>query len=261
MMKLQRSTWTLLGIAVLLGGFVLVTELQRLQPDEVESVATDQSGTDLFAFEEEDIQAFTVETGDRTLSFRQDEAGTWQMIEPEAQAASDPTVAFLLNQLAIAKAQSPTDVTAEQLSEFGLADPLATVTVTLDTGNEHTLILGDTNFSGDSRYAIADPPADPAADDLATDATDTTAVTTVVLVPNAIASAVDRPLEEWEALDIPVAGESPTDETDTETNPSETRSETEDTGSEAESADAADTDPANPDASDSDDFEADPSRD
>lgn len=206
-MKLQRSTWTLLGVAVILGGYVLVTELSRSQSDS-STVAT-AGNQDLFRFEEDDIQSFIVTTAEETLAFEKRE-GTWQMTEPVAKKANDATVAFLLNQLATGRANSPTEATAEQLTEFGLAEPFATIQVTLANGNTHSLLLGDVNFSGEFRYAIADP--DPA---LAT-TTDTEPAAgtkaTVVLVPNTFASAVNRPLEEWQNLELVPEIEPPSEE-------------------------------------------------
>lgn len=207
-MKLQRSTWTLLGVAVILGGYVLVTELSRSQSDS-STVAT-AGNQDLFRFEEDDIQSFIITTQDQTLAFEKDSDGVWQMTEPVAERANDSTVAFLLNQLATGRSNSPTEATADQLAEFGLAEPFAAVQVTLANGDTHSLLLGDVNFSGEFRYAIADP--DPALTSTTNTEPAAGTKTTVVLVPNTFASAINRPLEEWQNLEVIPEIESPSEE-------------------------------------------------
>ncbi|MGP1386217.1 MAG: DUF4340 domain-containing protein [Thainema sp.] len=213
-MKLQRSTWTLLGIAVILGGYVLATELSRSQSDS--STLATAGDQDLFRFEEDDVQSFTVVTEEQTLAFEKDDEGVWQMTSPVAKRANDATVAFLLSQLATGRASSPTETTAEQLAEYGLAEPFAKIDVKLANDDSHTLWLGDVNFSGESRYAIADP--DPALTTTADTEPAANTEATVILVPNVFASAVERPLEEWQNLEVvpeiePPAGDSPEDET------------------------------------------------
>jgi hypothetical protein len=185
-MKFKPTTLALVAIAILLGGVVYFTETRRSSSPE----ATEGAGGSIFEFEESQVQSFTVETPEQTLSFAKDDAGQWQMQQPEPGLASDASVAYLLNLLATAESDRPLTVPAANVSEFGLDEPAATINVVLDNQETHQLILGSANFDNSAIYAQADPE---------TTAEETTeeAELTVLLVSPDFENAVNRPLEEW----------------------------------------------------------------
>jgi hypothetical protein len=181
-MKLPKMTMALVTVAVVLGGVVAIMQIQ----DSSQSEELAEQGDRIFQFEEGQVQQFTVKTADQTLAFAKDDGGTWQMTEPEEAIADAASVAYLLNLLATGSSERTLTVPAADQSEFGLDEPLATVTATLEDDTTHTLILGDYDFNGIYLYAQADPPAESEAE------------VTVMLVSADFENAVTRPLEDWQ---------------------------------------------------------------
>ena len=217
-MQLQRTTWVLMGLAILLGASVLVLELrQDPEPGAIAASDTDSSGSDLFAFEEQDIQALTMDSAAQTLAFERDAERNWRMTQPESSLANQSAVAYVLNLMVTSQATSPTEITPNQKQDFGLEVPYATLEVTLQNGQTHRLVLGDTNFDGASRYAIVTSDAEAASKS-------ESEPLTVVLVPNTFVSAIDRPLQDWQQVELP--SPEPTPETSDDTSDS-TESEAE----------------------------------
>jgi hypothetical protein len=188
-MKFKPTTLALVAIAILLGGVVYFTETRNSSSPET----TEEAGGSIFEFEESQVQSFTVETPDQMLSFEKDDAGQWQMQQPESAPASDASVAYLLNLLATGESDRTLTVPAADTAEFGLDEPSATINVVLDNEETHQLVLGGANFDNSAIYAQADPEAnsEPSADE---------AETTVLLVSPDFVNAVNRPLEEWRSL-------------------------------------------------------------
>jgi hypothetical protein len=224
-MKLQRTTWILVGFALILGGGVYFSERQSATQTET---ATTQPQR-LFDFTEAEVQTVIVEREDDTLEFERtdDETQPWQMTDPEDVPASEPAIAFLLNFLIEREAERRFTAERDRLPEYGLDDPFATITVTVtDREDEQTLVLGQPNFDENFLYARLNPPE-----------TDDSEVE-VFLVPYEIRYAVEREYDEWklarEQTEIPeddAEAEAPEDETeieDTETT-EETDPEAEDT--------------------------------
>ncbi len=198
-MKFQRSTLILVGAAFLLGAGVLIAESQRSQSP---TSTTDTASTaPVFSFEEADVATLTVDRGNETLVFEQDDAGNWQMLEPESALAEPGAIAFLLSRLNTDSPLQTVTMQADQATDFGFNAPLGIVTVTLNDGTEHELILGGPDFSGSANYAVIDP--DPWPPEEGTEYS-------VFVVTRDVANGINRPREEWlmpvEALE-PEAGE------------------------------------------------------
>jgi hypothetical protein len=175
-------TMALVTVAVVLGGVVAIMQIQESsQPEDVA-----QSGEDIFAFEESQVTEFTLETADQSIAFARDNGGLWQMTKPEEAIANAASVAYLLNLLATGRSDRILTVPSTDRPEFGLDDPLATITATLEDGTTHTLLLGSYDFNGAFIYAQADPPEEPDEE------------MQVLLVSADFENAVTRPLEEWQ---------------------------------------------------------------
>ena len=143
-MMLKRGTLLLLLSAIALGGAVLLLENQT-GPRSPEQASGDVQTTDsekLFPFEEDEVEQFSVtrqleasaaeqskNQTNETLSFVKTESGTWEMTAPEAAKAEGGAIAFLLSQVSTPTAV-PVSVKANNLEEFGLAEPEATVSIT-----------------------------------------------------------------------------------------------------------------------------------
>ncbi len=192
-MKLQRSTLALVATALLLGGWVAFSQSRGgRSPAPGLPPGTTSTARPVFDFQEKDVVKLRVETPGQTVAFEQDEQGFWQMREPEEHPAEEAAIAFLLSRLVTDGLVSTTQADAAQQGEFGLAEPFATVTLTLQDGTEHSLVLGGADFSRKNYYALIDPPSFPLPSDAGK-------VDIAVLSEN-IFNGVDRPLAEWKAV-------------------------------------------------------------
>lgn len=180
-MKFQPTTIVLVLVALLLGGVVLVTTRQSADQPGTESA----EASDLFDFTEDQVQSFTLETPLQSLAFEKDAEGIWQMTEPETVPASDASIAYLLDLLATGSSTRAFTAPVGDREDFGFHQPLATITVTLDDQETHTLVLGEYDLTRTARYALVDSPT-PDPEEL-----------TISLVSPNFENAVSRPLDEW----------------------------------------------------------------
>ncbi len=195
-MKFQRSTVILVGVALLLGAGVLIAESQRARNPETAEVGDSQQP--ILDFAETDVATLTVERAGETLVFQRQEGDTWQMVEPETSLAEPGAVAFLLSRLNTDAPLQTVTMGPNQTEEFGFTTPVGTVTVTLDDGTEHVLILGGEDFSGTANYAVISPSPWPPEPD--------GAEYSVLVVTRDVANGINRPLEEWK---MPVEAPAP----------------------------------------------------
>ncbi len=180
-MKLQKSTLTLLISAVVLTFGVVVYETQYSDGPRSEDT---EGGDRLFTFEETDVEQLTLERNDETLAFAQnldnpDIEVSWRMVEPEETLAEPAAVAYLLNILTTDPSLQTLTATAEQLVQYGLDDPNATIELVLADETTHTVKIGGTDFSGDNRYVQVDNGEK------------------VYVVSGGITNGIERPVEEW----------------------------------------------------------------
>jgi hypothetical protein len=186
-MKFQRNTVILVGVALLLGAGVLIAESQRARTPDTAEVG-DRRGA-IFPFAETDVTTLTVERDGEILVFQRDDQGTWQMTAPTTALAEPGAIAFLLSRLNTDAPLQTVTMGADQAEEFGLLNPLGTVTVGLQNGTEHALILGGPDFSGSANYAVIDPPTWPPQANGAD--------YTVLVVSRDVANGINRPRAEW----------------------------------------------------------------
>ena len=182
---MKRTTLILLLLALGLGGFVYFYEIRgATQRQEAK-----EQQRQLFSFEEDRVQSFTIEKQNQTLEFersQQSGASQWQMKSPTDTPASDAAVAYLLDLLASGTSDRALTIGDDRLGEYGLESPQATVEVKLNNGETHRLILGKPDFNRNFLYAQVDPPAQ------------STSQVKVLLVPTNFENAVNRPLSEWQ---------------------------------------------------------------
>ena len=239
-MKLQRSTLVLVVGALLLGGVTLFTQARQSNRP---TTAQGEAASPVYGFDEADVVSLHIETQTQAVTFQRDEAGFWQMTSPEAHPAEEAAIAFLLSRLTTDGLLRTTTIDAANQAEFGLDVPFATLEITLQDETNHSLVLGDADFSGQNSYALIDPETIPLSE--------AAGEVTVVLVSDDVLNGVDRPLEEWQAVvetpaetddaereaeagasDAPAAGDAPPIEGDTD---AESEAPTPETESGAES--------------------------
>lgn len=186
-MKLQRSTVALVGIALLLGAGVLFSESRRSSSPEAEQAQPAEAP--IFNFAEADVAALTVERGDETLRFERNDQEVWQMVAPRQAPAEEGAIAFLLSRLVTDAPVRRLTLNRDQQAEFGFDEPAGTVTLTLEDGTTHTVVLGAKDFSGEALYALVDQPQVPLPE--------TAGEVPLYLVSINVANGVERPLAEW----------------------------------------------------------------
>ncbi|MEQ8386461.1 MAG: DUF4340 domain-containing protein [Coleofasciculus sp. A1-SPW-01] len=215
-MKLQKTTWMLLILALFLGGFVYFYEIVGTPQREAAKEAEKQ----LFSFEEDEIQRVNIYIQEESRKFErvsEPEPG-WRMTEPKDVPASDPSVAFLLNLLVEGKSDRIIpNVSPENLKEYGLDKPQAMVTVRLNNDETHEILLGKPDFNNSFLYAQVDP------------FSDKSQKSNVFLVPMDFEYAVNRPLSEWEQTKEETPEETEPSDTENEESTSETEPATEET--------------------------------
>jgi hypothetical protein len=215
-MKLQKTTWVLLIVALFLGGFVYFYEIVGTPQREAAKEAEKQ----LFSFEEDEIQRVNIYIQEESRKFErvsEPEPG-WRMTEPKDVPASDPSVAFLLNLLVEGKSDRIIpNVAPENLKEYGLDKPQAMVTVRLNNDETHEILLGKPDFNNSFLYAQIDPFSDKSQQ------------SNVFLVPMDFEYAVNRPLSEWEQPQETITEETESSDTENDESASEAESTTEET--------------------------------
>lgn len=215
-MKLQKTTWVLLIVALFLGGFVYFYEIVGTPQREAAKEAEKQ----LFSFEEDEIQRVNIYIQEESRKFErvsEPEPG-WRMTEPKDVPASDPSVAFLLNLLVEGKSDRIIpNVPPENLKDYGLDKPQAMVTVRLKNDETHEILLGKPDFNNSFLYAQVDPFSDKSQQ------------SNVFLVPMDFEYAVNRPLSEWEQPQETITEETESSDTENDESASETESTTEET--------------------------------
>jgi Domain of unknown function (DUF4340) len=182
-MKFQRTTWILISLALALGGFVYLYEIQG--KDKRETIEAKQK--QIFAFKAEEIKGLTIERNGQILKFEREgnDNKSWQMKQPENSPASDPTITFLLNLLVPGKSDRSFSVIGDRLQEYGLDRPIAKISLLLKNGKTQEIILGKPDFQNEFIYAQVDPP------------NQTQSEQKIILVSKDFQSAVERDLEEW----------------------------------------------------------------
>jgi Domain of unknown function (DUF4340) len=181
-MKLQRTSFGLLIVAALMAGIVAVYEQQ--QKTSPTGSAVDQPASQrVFDFDEAAIALVTIETRRPPITIERVD-GQWRLSAPLKVPANPATVAFLTNLLTTTQRDRTLNVSPDRAAEFGLDQPMGTITITLADQKKHKLVLGKPSFDRTFLYALIDP--DPQAKELA-----------VSLISPQFANAVDRDLAEW----------------------------------------------------------------
>jgi len=185
-LKINRLTWGLLGVALLLVGTVAVWEFrQTADPAETVGIIPDRRQ---FTFSADTVQAIAIRQGGQYLKLYRGSGDklTWKMDWPQPVEVSLPAVDFLLNTLTASQNDRDFETSTEQLSEYGLTEPAATMTIQLVTGKAHELVLGNADFRGDSLYALIDPP------------NPLTETSRIHLVPRSLLELARRSPQDWQ---------------------------------------------------------------
>lgn len=182
-MKLQQTTWILVSIALILGGFVYFSEIQGQANQEAIAAKEKQ----VLNIQEKNIKKITIEKKEQTIELEKtkNNLSPWQMKKPENTPASDASVSFLVDLLVKGKSDRAFTTSSNQLQEYGLDRPIARVKIELQDRKNHELILGKPNLNDKFIYAQVDPDKQKQQE------------LEVILVPKNFQYAVERELSEW----------------------------------------------------------------
>lgn len=215
-MKFQQSTLILMIIAMVLAGGVYVFEIRGKDQQERIQAKQDQ----IFDVAKDDIQSVIIETGDRTLKIERvtenetDAVTPWKLLEPMEYPANFARVDAVLNQLVNSQriASDPNSgirmltVSKSQLENYGLAESQESIQIQLKDNTTHRLILGKYDFSGNSIYAITDPPEQ------------LPETVSILVISDTARDVISHPLDEWIMVKEPEELSSPETEAEDDSN-------------------------------------------
>ncbi|MBD2346815.1 DUF4340 domain-containing protein [Anabaena subtropica] len=183
-MKLPRTTLILVLLALGLGGFVYFYEIRgATQREEVK-----ENQQQIFSFAEDDVQFITVTTQKLTLNLERNSQSNnpkWLLKSPVSEPGNDAIVSYLMDLLVKGRSINTLPTPVNQIAEFGLDQPQATIKINLKNQKTHQLILGKPDFNRRFVYAQADPSTQPNGN------------VNVLLVSTDFENAVNRELSEW----------------------------------------------------------------
>jgi Domain of unknown function (DUF4340) len=168
---MKRSTLILVMVAALVGGFVYFHEYRR--PPAKPKAETNQPA---FGFEGADVAALTLTRAGSSLAVER-QGGQWEITAPVRTRADQGAVGDLVDELVTAQISRTLPAAPDRLRAFGLEEPAVTLEVRLRTGKQHSVRLGNVDFSGQAVYAQLDRSRD------------------VVLLPAELRSRADKPLD------------------------------------------------------------------
>lgn len=141
----------LLLIAVMGGALVYYFEYRDAEPRDTEP----DKSKPAFAFKREDLTGVAITKNGQTLMLEASE-GKWSLVKPVSAPANVSAVDSLVGDLVNARVERAIQASADQLKNFGLAEPAVTVELKLKDGKVHRIRLGEKDFSGLSVYGILD---------------------------------------------------------------------------------------------------------
>lgn len=182
-MKLPKTTWILILLALGLGSFVYFYEIKgKTQSTEIKA-----QKQKIFSFTANDVQSLTIKTKSTTLKLEKrktTEKPSWEIKSPISAPANDAIVSYLMDLLVDGKIERTVSVLPTELPEFGLDKPVATIDIKLKNQQSHQLILGKAEFNNRFLYAQADANQN----------------LNLLLVSQDFFNAVNRDISEWKQI-------------------------------------------------------------
>jgi Domain of unknown function (DUF4340) len=154
---IKKPTWIVLLCAVVLAAAVYYFDWKKGQ--EKKPDATDTSKPVFSGFQPSDIASFTLSRpGEPSApSIRLEKrAGAWQIVEPVATGADQPTAGGIADQIAGARVAETEPGSADRQKAYGLDPAEISIQFQLASGARHTILLGHQDFTGEYAYALVD---------------------------------------------------------------------------------------------------------
>jgi Domain of unknown function (DUF4340) len=169
---MKRSTLILVVLAALVGGFVYFREYRH--PPARPKAETNKPA---FDFEEGDVAALTITLSGSSVSLER-QGGQWEITAPVRTRADQGAVGDIVDELVAAQISRTLAASPDRLRSFGLDRPAITVDIRLKNAKQHSVRLGNVDFSGQAVYAQLGGAND------------------VVLLPAELRSRADQPLDQ-----------------------------------------------------------------
>lgn len=147
---MKKSTLMVVLVAVALGAFVYFYDSKpSLAPPRDEA-----SWKPAFTVKADGVTGLTIATATGKTVFTK-QRNRWQITQPVATGADQTSIDEIVSDLSSAKIRR-SFAPADSLSKYGLAQPAVTIDFEQKGGAEHTIRLGDKDFSGKVVYALID---------------------------------------------------------------------------------------------------------
>lgn len=149
-MKLKKTTWILMIIAFILSIWVALSGDFSKRPEGNE-IAEQK----IFNVEEDQIQKIIINQKDLTLEFIAlvDQENSWSMVQPEKTLANDAVISFLTELLVNGNSDRVITLNTSSLAEYGLEQPIATISFETTEGKTHQIKLGKSTIGDRLIYA------------------------------------------------------------------------------------------------------------
>ncbi|MEW6569181.1 MAG: DUF4340 domain-containing protein [Chloroflexota bacterium] len=148
---IRRGTW--ITLSVFLGLLTFALWWARARPAPSGSAEATPTAEPLWQLDGNEVAGLRVEdlAGGRQVELRRSEGDSWELIRPTGGAVDDAVV-----EMAVMWLESPPPrgelSPVEDLAVYGLQEPLARVTVSLQDGSTRVLEVGDETPSGTTTY-------------------------------------------------------------------------------------------------------------
>jgi hypothetical protein len=152
---IKKSTLIVLLCAIIAAGGVYYFQWHKSK----EPAAPADNSKPAFSVTPDQIVSFSIShpaQKDQPAIEFQKQKGAWQIVQPVDTLADQPTAEGFVDQLAESRPTGTESVTPDRRQAFGLDPPAASIEFSTKTGQKHTLLLGDKDFSGGDVYAIVD---------------------------------------------------------------------------------------------------------
>jgi hypothetical protein len=152
---IKKTTLLVLLCAAALGAAVYYFDWKRGNDKKPAGDASKPA----FSIQASDVSSFTIahpaQPGDVPIRFEK-RAGFWRIVQPLETDADQSTADGIVDQLAGARIAQTEPGSADRRKAFGLEPPKGSLDFQLGNGAKHSLLFGDSDFTGDSVYTVVD---------------------------------------------------------------------------------------------------------
>ncbi len=170
---MKKSTLILLALAAALAGVVYYYEFKR---PPAPAPVTDESQP-AFKLPAEDITTISIDRGGSKILLEK-HGNDWVISQPVETKADRSVIDGIATNLAGARISRTLLAAPDRMQAFGLAQPAVQIEFKMKDGKQHSLVLGEKDFSGQSVYGIVEGAKD------------------VSLLPGSLLAIVDKQLDD-----------------------------------------------------------------